>query len=98
LENLNDDMVGFANIYAREMPDHPFLTYVSITAVDLEHNFEHMRNTWDPHQPLETLFKQIQNCANFYESEWVAICQTQQTNVDYSKIFATGIFTSACRR
>jgi hypothetical protein len=49
-------MVGFANIYSREMLDHLFPTYGSITSVDLEHNFEQMRKTWDPQQPVETLF------------------------------------------
>jgi hypothetical protein len=32
---LNDDMVGFANITAREMLDHLFMAYGNITAVDL---------------------------------------------------------------
>jgi hypothetical protein len=40
---LNDNMVGYANISARDMLDHLFETYGNITAVDLEINFEHMR-------------------------------------------------------
>jgi hypothetical protein len=68
LDILNDDMFGFANISAREMLDHLFLTYMSITAVDLEHNFEHMRKAWDPQQPVGTLFKQIQDCAGYAEA------------------------------
>jgi hypothetical protein len=40
---LNDNMVGYANISARDMLDHLFDTYGNITAVDLEINFEHMR-------------------------------------------------------
>jgi hypothetical protein len=36
LDILNDDMVGFSNITAREMIDHFFLTYGNITTVDLE--------------------------------------------------------------
>jgi hypothetical protein len=52
LEVLNDDMVGFANITARAMLDHLFITYGNITAVDLENNFEHMRRAWDPQQPV----------------------------------------------
>jgi hypothetical protein len=40
LDILNDEMVGFTNIISREMLEHLFLTYGSITAVDLEHNFE----------------------------------------------------------
>jgi hypothetical protein len=43
LDVLNDNMVGFANISARDMLDHLFSTYGNITAVDLEINFEHMR-------------------------------------------------------
>jgi hypothetical protein len=43
LEILNDNMVGYAIISARDMVDHLFETYGKITAVDLEINFEHMR-------------------------------------------------------
>jgi hypothetical protein len=43
LDVLNDNMVGFANISARDMLDHLFETYGNITAVDLEINFELMR-------------------------------------------------------
>jgi hypothetical protein len=40
LEIINNDMVGFANTTARDMLDHLFLSYGSIAAVDLEHNWE----------------------------------------------------------
>jgi hypothetical protein len=60
LNILNENMVDYANISARDMLDHLFETYWNITAVDLEINFEHMRQAWDPQQPVETLFKQIQ--------------------------------------
>jgi hypothetical protein len=39
LEILNDNMVGYAKISARDMLDHLFETYGNITAVDLEINF-----------------------------------------------------------
>jgi hypothetical protein len=95
---LNDNMVGYANISARGMLDHIFDTYGNITAVDLEINFEHMRRAWDPQQPVETLFKQIQDCADYSEAGGVLIGHPQQINVGYAKIFATGHFISACRR
>jgi hypothetical protein len=68
------------------------------TAVNLEINFEHMRRAWDPQQPVETLFKQIQDCADYSEAGGVPIGHSQQINVGYAKIFATGHFMSACRR
>jgi hypothetical protein len=42
LEVLTDNIVGFANISARDMMDHLLGTYGNITAVDLEINFEQM--------------------------------------------------------
>jgi hypothetical protein len=98
LEISNEHMVGYANISARDMLDHLFETYGNITAVDLEINFEHMRRAWDPQQPVETLFKQIQYCADYSEAGGVPIGPSQQIHVGYAKIFATGQFMSACRR
>jgi hypothetical protein len=91
-------MVGFENITARAMMDQLFMAYGNINAVDLENNFEQMRRAWDPHQPVESLFKQIQDCADYSEAGGVLIGRTQQINVGYAKIFATGHFMSACRR
>jgi hypothetical protein len=98
LDILNDNMVGYANISARDMLDHLFETYSNITAVDLEINFEHTRRAWDPQQPVETLFKQIQDCSDYSEAGGVLIDHPQQINVGYANIFATGHFMSACRR
>jgi hypothetical protein len=63
LDILSDNMVGYANISARDILDYLFETYGNITAVDLEINFEHMHRAWDPQQPVESLFKKIQGCA-----------------------------------
>jgi hypothetical protein len=98
LDILNENMVGYVNISPRDMLDHLFETYMNITAVDLEINFEHMRRAWDPQQPVESLFKQIQDCADYSEAGGVLIGHPQQINVGYAKIFATGHFISACRR
>jgi hypothetical protein len=95
---LNENMVGYAKISARDMLDHLFETYRDITAVDLEINFEHMRRAWDPQQPVESLFKQIQDCADYSEAGGFLIGHPQQITVGYAKIFATGHFMSACRR
>jgi hypothetical protein len=98
LDILSDNMVVYGNISARYMLDHVFETYGNITAVDLEINFDHMRRAWDPQQSVESLFKQIQDCADYYEAGGVLIGHPQQINVGYAKIFATSHFMSACRR
>jgi hypothetical protein len=98
MDIFNDNMVGYANISARDMLDHLFETYGNITAVDLVINFEHMRQTWDPQQPVESLFKQIQDCAEYSEAGDFLIGHPQQINVSYAKNFANGHFISACCR
>jgi hypothetical protein len=57
-----------------------------------------MRRAWDPQQPVESLFKQIQDFADYSEAVGVLIGHPQQINVGYAKIFATGHFMGACRR
>jgi hypothetical protein len=96
LEILNNDMVGFANTTAIDMLDHLFLSYRSITAVDLENNFKNLRKAWDPQQPVETLLKQIQDCVDYAEAGGVTISDAQKLQTDYAKIFSTGNFHSAC--
>jgi hypothetical protein len=57
-----------------------------------------MRRAGDPQQPVEYLFKQIQDCADYSEAGDALIGHPRQINVGYAKIFATGHFMSACRR
>jgi hypothetical protein len=57
-----------------------------------------MRRAWDPQQLMESLFKQIQDCTDYSEAGGVLIGHPYQINVRYATIFATGHFTSACRR
>jgi hypothetical protein len=98
LDILNDNMVGYTTISARDLLDHLFETYGNITAVNLKINFEHMCRAWDPRQPVETLFKHIQDCTDYSEAGGVLIGHPQQINVGYAKIFATCHLMSACRR
>jgi hypothetical protein len=81
LEILNDNMVGYTNVSARDMFDQLFETYGNTTAVDLEINVEHMRQAWDPQKPVETLFKQIQDYADYSEAGSVLIGPSQQINI-----------------
>jgi hypothetical protein len=47
---------------------------------------------------VETIFKQIQDCADYSEAGGVPIGHSKHINVGYAQIFATGHFMSACRR
>jgi hypothetical protein len=85
IDILNDDLVGFANTTSQDMRDHLFLSYGSITAVDIEQNFENMRKAWDPQQPVGTIFKKTQDCVDFAEAGGVSIGAAQKLSSAYSK-------------
>jgi hypothetical protein len=91
-------MVGFAKTFTREIVEHLFFTYGTITYVDLEHNFENMWKAWDPDQPVESLFMQIQDCVDYTEAGGITIGPAHQIIVDYAKISTTWSLMSACRR
>jgi hypothetical protein len=50
------------------MLDYFFTAYGSITHVDLDHKYEAMHKAWDPQQPVDTLFKKIQNAAYYSDT------------------------------
>jgi hypothetical protein len=79
------------------MLEYLFISYGSITAVDLEHIFENLYNTWDPRQLVETLFKEIQDCVYYVEAEEITISEAQNLTTGYNKVFSTGNFHSVCR-
>jgi hypothetical protein len=91
-------MVGFANTTAKEMLEHLFLSYGSITDVYLEHNWENIRKSWDPQQPVESLFKQIQKSVDYTDTGGITISESQKLQTVYAKVFDTGTLLSACRR
>jgi hypothetical protein len=95
---LNNDMVGFSNTTVIDMLEHLFLSYGSITTLDLEHNFENMRNAWDPQQSVKTLLKQIQDCVDYAVAGGITIIEAQKLTTAYTKVFSTVNFHSACRR
>jgi hypothetical protein len=73
------------------MIDHLFLSYGSITAVNIDHIFENMRKAWDPQQPVAALSKKIQYCVDYTEAGGVTIGPAQQIIVAYTKVFSQGV-------
>ena len=98
LEIFSNDMVGFANITAQGILGSLFISYGSITVVDLENNFYNMHKAWDNQQPVETFSDQIHDCVDFAEAVGVVVVEAQNLTTAYTKILAIVIFNSACRR
>jgi hypothetical protein len=97
LDILNYNMVGYANISARDILDPLFETYGNITAVDMEIDFEHAPGLGSSTASRVPVQANSRLCRLLW-SRGVLIGKPQQINVGYAKIFATSHFMSACRR
>jgi hypothetical protein len=57
-----------------------------------------MHKAWDPQHPVETLFKQIQDCVDYAEKGGIHIGEAHKLITAYTKVFSTDIFHSThCR-
>ena len=61
LKTLKNRITGYANVSTRQMLDHLYASYASLTPQDLQSVDSAMKQPYDPHTPIETLFDQIED-------------------------------------
>jgi hypothetical protein len=57
-----------------------------------------MCKAWDPQQPVEILFKKIQDCLDYAEAGGITISEVQKLGTALNKVFSTCNFHSVCCR
>jgi hypothetical protein len=94
---LSDEIVGYANSTSLQLLTHLLTYYAMIAPTELTQNYERQNAPYNPNQPIETLFQQIQDARAFavaggqpYDAEMIV-------NVAYTLVFNTGLFPDACR-
>jgi hypothetical protein len=68
-----------------------------IAPTELTQNYEHLNTPYDPNQPIETLFQQIQDARAFAVAGGQPYGAAMIVNVAYTIVFNTGLFPNACR-
>jgi hypothetical protein len=68
-----------------------------IAPTELTQNYERLNTPYDPNQPIETLFQQIQDARSFVVAGGQPYGAAMIVNVAYTLIFNTGFFPDACR-
>jgi hypothetical protein len=68
-----------------------------IASTELTQNYEHLNTLYDPNQPIETLFQQIQDAQAFAVAGGQPHGAAMIVNVAFTLIFNTGLFPDACR-
>jgi hypothetical protein len=61
LNALSDEVVGYANFTSLDILTHLLTYYTMIAPTELMQNYERLNTPYDPKQPIETLFQQIQD-------------------------------------
>jgi hypothetical protein len=56
--------LGFAGVSTIQILAHLCLVYGTVTPDDLKINLKNLSRQWNPDQPLEDLWKQINTCKN----------------------------------
>jgi hypothetical protein len=68
-----------------------------IAPTKLTHSYERLNTPYDPKQPVETLFQQIQDARAFAVAGGQPYGSAMIVNVTYTLVFNTGLFPNACR-
>jgi hypothetical protein len=61
LNDLSDEVVGYANCTSLQLLTHLLTYYAMLAPTELTQNYARLNTPYDPNQPIETLFQQIQD-------------------------------------
>jgi hypothetical protein len=97
LNALSDEIMGCANCTSLQLLTYLLTYYSMIVPTELTQNYERLNTPYDPNQPIEMLFQQIQDARDFAVAGGQLYGHAMIINVAYTLIFNTGLFPDACR-
>jgi hypothetical protein len=97
LNALSDEIVCYTNCTSLQLLTQLLTYYAMIAPTELTQNYERLNTQYDPNQPIETLFQQIQDARAFAVAGGQPYGNTMIINVAYTLVFNTGLFPGACR-
>jgi hypothetical protein len=97
LNALSDEIVGYSNCTSLQLITHLLTNYAMIAPTELTQNYERINAPYDPNQPIETLFQQIQDAQAFAVVGGQPYGAAMIVNVAYTLVFHIGLFPDACR-
>jgi hypothetical protein len=97
LNALFNKIVGYANCTSLQILTHLLTYYAMIAPTELTQNYERINTPYDPNQPIEALFQQIQDARAFAVAGGQPYGVAMIVNVAYTLVFNTGLFPDACR-
>jgi hypothetical protein len=96
LNALSDEIVGYANCTSLQLLTHLLTYYAMITPTEVTQNYERLNAPYEPNQPIEMLFQQVQDARAFAVAGGKPYGAAMIVNVAYTLVFNTGFFPDAC--
>jgi hypothetical protein len=97
LNALSDEVVCYAKCTPLELLTHLLTFYTMIAPTELTQNYDCLNAPYDPNQPIDTLFQQIQDTRAFAVAGGQPYGAAMIVNVAYTLMFNTGLYPDACR-
>jgi hypothetical protein len=97
IRGLCDWHTSYNNVSAMHILTHLYTTYGDITPINIEDNDAKMRAPFDPTQPIELLFDQIETAAKFADAGNRPYNPDQVVSRANFLILQTGLYADACR-
>jgi hypothetical protein len=89
LNALLEEVVGYTNCTSLDLLTHLLAFYAMVAPTELTQNYEHLNTPYDPNQPIETLFQQIQDARAFTVVGRQPYGEAMIVNVAYTLMFNT---------
>jgi hypothetical protein len=97
LATLRLPYIGLGTRTPMELLTHLYTNYAKITPADLDKNDVAMKQPCDVNQPIEILYKQIEDSIEFAAAGQTPYSPEQVLSIAYQLVFRTGIFVDDCK-
>jgi hypothetical protein len=98
IQGIEDAIVAFANVKARQMMVYLYDSYRGITQNDFVDNNKKLSEPFDPAQPIETIFRTIKNAVYYADAGHAPFEVNQIIAQTYTHLFNSGVLLDACER
>jgi hypothetical protein len=97
LATLRLPYIGLGTRTPMELLNHLYANYAKITPSDLDKNDVAMKQPCDVNQPIEILYKQIEDAIEFAAAGQTPYYTQQVLSIAFQLVFRTGIFADDCK-
>ena len=97
LKYLHNPYTGYNNSTPLQVFQYLFQTYGKIAELELIENEQKMKTPWNQDEPIETVFSQVEECAEFAQHGNAPFTNTKVLNEAYYIMAQAKIFKDTCK-